>query len=104
MRQHAQMRAGFRGLAAHVDAVDACLAAIGCQDAVQHPQASRLARAVGAEEAGDLTVASDEGDISDGFDVAESLAQILRLDHGAGPVALTKNGAGLCRSRPARAA
>ncbi len=53
-----------------------------------------------SQDAGDLAVARHEGDVADGLDVAESLAQSsISLDHGAGPVKLTKNGAGRCRSR-----
>src|SRR5882724_7376786 len=99
MRQHAQMRARLGGLAANVDAVDAGTAAVRCQHSVQHPQGGRFAGAVGAQQAGDFTVARHEGDVAGGVDGAESLAQILGFDHGAGPVMLTKNGAGLCRAR-----
>src|SRR6202165_2774945 len=99
MGQHAQVRARFRGLATNVDAVDVSSAAVRRQDAVEHAQASRLAGAVGTQNAGDFTIASDEGDAPDRLDGAEALAQIGSFNHGAGPVMLTKKGAGLCRSR-----
>src|ERR1700678_4821442 len=95
------MRAGLRSLAADVHAVDTRQAAVRCQHSVQHAQARRLAGAVGAQNAGDFTITRHEGDIAHRFDGAETLAQILGLDHGAGPVMLMKKGAGVCRSRQA---
>ncbi len=94
MRQHAEMRARARGLAANVDAVDTYAAAVGGEHPINHAQGGRFAGAVRSQKPGDFPVARGEGDLAHGLDGAESLAQSLGLDHGAGPVESTKNGAG----------
>ncbi len=99
VRQHAQVRARLRSLAADVDAVDARFAAVGRQHAVEHAQTGGFAGAIGAEQTGDLAVARHERDVARRFDAAEAFVQAHGLDHGAGPVMLRKNGSGVCRSR-----
>ena len=52
----------------------------GRQQAAQHLHRRRLAAAVGAEEAEDLTALDPEADMIDRNEIAESLRQAVRLD------------------------
>ena len=50
---------------------------LGCEQADEHADRGRLARAVGAEEAEDLAGADVEGDAIDGGEVAERAREVL---------------------------
>ena len=64
-------------------AADGRGAAGRADQAEQHAQRGRLARAVGAEEAGDAAGLDGEGQAVDGGEVAEPLGQVAHLDAGA---------------------
>jgi hypothetical protein len=63
------------------DAVDEGAAAVGLQQAHQHVERGRLARAVGAEQSGDGAVGGFEACSVDRLDGAEFLREIPYFDH-----------------------
>src|SRR5690606_18815708 len=64
-----------------IDVVDEGAAGIGPEQAVENAQRRRLAGAVVAEQAGDGAIARPQRDTAQGLYVAETLAQIPRLNH-----------------------
>ena len=94
MRQHAEPGTRGERLAHRAAAVDERIAAIGSEHGVEHSQRRRLARAVGAQEPGDASIGGAQGDLAHRRHRAEMLRELLRLDHGAGPLSEVKNGSG----------
>jgi hypothetical protein len=71
--------AGANGQAVSCDgvAVDLSRAGAGCDQAAQHGDGSRLARAVGAQQAEDLAAQDGERDVVNGDQVAIPLTQMI---------------------------
>ena len=67
-------------VAADVEAEHRALAGVGGQQAADHADGGRLARAVGAEKADDLTLGDPQRDMIDGEDAIERLGEAGNVD------------------------
>ncbi len=81
MRQHSDAPPGLERVAHDADAVDERVAGIGCQDGVEDAQRGRLARAVGAQQAGNAAIESAQIHVAHGRNGSEVLLQVRRFDH-----------------------
>src|SRR5262249_24932299 len=77
----------------------AAAAGIRGQQAAQHPQRCRLARAIGAEEAGNVTLLDLQRDVLDDSAAAEALVEAGNVDgerHGSGSTSTGSPGWRFC--------
>ncbi len=94
---------GGAGGAIEIQPSDAGLSGGRPQEAAHHLECGGFARAVGAEQAEDLTPADAEGNVVSGGEAAELLGQLVGFDHGCGVVVAIAVSVGGRGCGPARA-